>query len=166
MVFDKTGTLTKGRPEVTDVWSGGAVEEDEILRLAAAIETRSGHPLAAAIVTAAEARRLPLPEVADFESVTGKGLSGTVAGARVLVGNDKLIEGAGLAVPNALAERHAALECECRRLLSVDAEELEAAGLLLLDSHPAGEPDDAGALLCCVLVDPCYQVRLVHPRAV
>ncbi len=146
VVFDKTGTLTKGRPEVTDVWSGGAVEEDEILRLAAAIETRSGHPLAAAIVTAAEARRLPLPEVADFESVTGKGLSGTVAGARVLVGNDKLIEGAGLAVPNALAERHAALEREGKTSMLV-AKEGAVVGLIAVRDEPRASAKAAIAAL-------------------
>ena len=146
VVFDKTGTLTKGRPEVTDVWSGGAVEEDEVLRLAAAIETRSAHPLAAAIVTAAETRRLSLPDVAGFESVTGKGLSGTVAGARVLVGNDKLIEGAGLALPTALAERHAALEREGKTSMLV-AQEGAVVGLIAVRDEPRASAKPAIAAL-------------------
>ncbi len=110
VVFDKTGTLTKGEPEVTDVWSSGAVEESDLLRLAAAIETRSGHPLAAAIVRAAEARGLDLPEVDAFESIKGKGVRATVGGAELLVGNDKLMRDAGLALPAALVERHEMLE--------------------------------------------------------
>lgn len=109
VVFDKTGTLTRGKPTVTDIWSSG-MEENELLRLAAAIETRSGHPLADAIVRAAEERNLQLPLVDDFQSVQGKGIRASVAGADLMIGNDKLMQDARLTTPAGLKERNEALE--------------------------------------------------------
>ncbi|MBX3142392.1 MAG: cadmium-translocating P-type ATPase [Trueperaceae bacterium] len=135
VVFDKTGTLTKGRPEVTDIVDSGPLGEDEVLRLAAALETRSGHPLAAAIVAAAEARGLELPEVEMSESLTGKGLRGSVAGSRVLVGNDKLMRDASLAVPPALEQPHEALQSAGKTSLFV-AVDSEVVGLIAVRDEP------------------------------
>ncbi len=87
LVVDKTGTLTEGKPAVQAVESVGDVPGEEVLRLAASLERASEHPLAAAIVAAAEARGLALASVADFASVTGKGVQGTIDGRRVLIGN-------------------------------------------------------------------------------
>jgi Cu+-exporting ATPase len=72
------------------------IEENELLRLAAALEKASEHPLAAAIVAGAEARQLQLPDVSDFRSITGQGVSGSVAGRAVALGNAKLVAGLGL----------------------------------------------------------------------
>ncbi|MES1973810.1 MAG: heavy metal translocating P-type ATPase [Pseudomonadota bacterium] len=87
LVVDKTGTLTEGRPSVTAIVAADGFGEDDLLRLAAGVERASEHPLARAIVAAAEGRGIALPEVADFDSPTGKGALGTVEGRRVLLGN-------------------------------------------------------------------------------
>jgi Cd2+/Zn2+-exporting ATPase len=85
VAFDKTGTVTQGRPVVTDVvgWSGS---EDEVVRLAAALEVRSEHPLARAIVAEADRRGLAVGSVADFEAERGSGARGRVEGRSVVVG--------------------------------------------------------------------------------
>ncbi|MGE5598899.1 MAG: heavy metal translocating P-type ATPase, partial [Bacteroidota bacterium] len=75
VVFDKTGTLTKGRPEVTEILAVGALSEQEVLRLAAAAERGSEHPLGAAVVRHAEDRGLVLPPVASFQAVPGRGVT-------------------------------------------------------------------------------------------
>jgi Cu+-exporting ATPase len=86
LVVDKTGTLTEGKPRVTSVRPRGSFSEDDVLRLAAAVERGSAHPLASAIVNAAAERRLAVPDVSRFVSTTGKGVSGTVEGRAVDVG--------------------------------------------------------------------------------
>jgi len=85
VVFDKTGTLTEGKPTLTDI-SVGDADEDELLRLAAAVEANSEHPLGAAIVAAAKARGLELPDVDTFEVIPGFGLSAKVEGRLVQIG--------------------------------------------------------------------------------
>jgi len=87
LVIDKTGTLTEGRPSVTAVVAASGFEENELLRLAAGVERASEHPLAVAIVSAAEAREIPIPPVKDFDSPSGKGAVGSVEGRHVLLGN-------------------------------------------------------------------------------
>jgi Cu+-exporting ATPase len=91
IVVDKTGTLTEGRPKVTAVEVDG-IDEDELLRLVASLERASEHPLGAAIVAAAEERGLTLSEARDFDSITGKGIVGTVDGKRILAGNQRLMD--------------------------------------------------------------------------
>jgi Cu+-exporting ATPase len=97
VVLDKTGTITEGKPEVTDVVLLGAVARADVLRLAAAVESRSEHPLARSIVRAA--RGLPLPEVTGFATTTGEGVSGVVEGRQVRIGRapDDLAEASALA---------------------------------------------------------------------
>jgi len=92
LVVDKTGTLTEGKPKLTDVVPAGGFDESIVLRLAASLEKGSEHPLAAAIVMGAEKREVALAPVKDFESITGKGVSGMVDGKKVLLGNRKLLE--------------------------------------------------------------------------
>jgi Cu+-exporting ATPase len=92
LIVDKTGTLTEGKPKVTGVVAAGAEDDCELLRLAASLERASEHPLAAAIVRAAEAEGLRLAAAEDFESVTGKGVLGTVEGRTVALGNRRLLE--------------------------------------------------------------------------
>ena len=96
LVVDKTGTLTEGRPRVTTVTTDGDGGEDEILRLAASLERGSEHPLAAAIIKAAHDKGLQLGTADDFQSVTGKGVTGRVEGATVALGNVKLLADLGI----------------------------------------------------------------------
>ena len=96
IVLDKTGTITKGAPALTDVLVLAGFVEDEVLSLAASVETLSEHPLAAAIVKGAQARGLDLVEPTGFGSVTGQGARALVGARRVLVGNRRLLEDAGI----------------------------------------------------------------------
>ncbi len=104
IILDKTGTITKGKPELTDVLAEPGFEEDEVLRLAAAVERSSEHPLATAIVEGARARGLTLPEVAGFVAIPGHGVEAEVEGRRVLVGNAKLLADRGLTLGRLEAE--------------------------------------------------------------
>ena len=92
LVVDKTGTLTEGKPRlvVAEATNGGS--EDDVLRVAASVERASEHPLAAAIVNGAGERGLELEEIEGFDSITGKGVVGTVGGRSVAIGNRKLME--------------------------------------------------------------------------
>jgi P-type Cu+ transporter len=93
VVLDKTGTITKGKPELTDMVISDklAVKDDEVLRLAASVEKVSEHPLAQAIVEGAQARKLELAEVKDFEAIPGHGVSAKVEDKQILIGNLKLM---------------------------------------------------------------------------
>jgi Cu2+-exporting ATPase len=92
VVMDKTGTLTKGGPEVTDVVTAPAVHEGELLRLVAAVERESEHPLAEAVVRHAEATLRVTEQAEGFENVPGHGVIATVTGHRIVVGNRRLAE--------------------------------------------------------------------------
>ena len=97
LIVDKTGTLTEGKPKVTRVVAASGFDETEVLRLAASVERASEHPLAAAIVQAAEERRLPLAAVRGFDSPLGKGAFGMVEKRRVALGNAKFLAELGVA---------------------------------------------------------------------
>jgi Cu+-exporting ATPase len=126
LVVDKTGTLTEGKPRVTRVVPAQGVDEAELLRLAASLERGSEHPLAGAIVAGAEERGLALEAAEGFESVTGKGVTGAVAGRRVALGNPRLMDQIGVDVA----------------ALTATAEELRADGetvmFVALDGAPGG----------------------------
>ncbi len=97
VLFDKTGTLTEGKPKVTDIISTVAnVTEDDVLRIAASIEKSSEHPLAQAVVNAANEKNLVIPDVSAFENLSGKGVRGTVDGRTVLLGNARLMHDEGI----------------------------------------------------------------------
>ncbi|WP_043341858.1 heavy metal translocating P-type ATPase [Belnapia moabensis] len=96
LVVDKTGTLTEGKPKVVAVVPATGLTEAEVLPLAASLERSSEHPLAAAVVAAAKERGLAFGEPADFASVTGKGVTGTVDGHRVALGNARLMQELGV----------------------------------------------------------------------
>jgi Cu+-exporting ATPase len=96
LVVDKTGTLTEGRPSLAAVEASASWQEGDVLRLAASLEQGSEHPLAAAIVAGARSRGLTLEPASEFESVTGKGVVGTVAGRKILLGNRSLLDGVGI----------------------------------------------------------------------
>ena len=97
VVLDKTGTLTTGKPAVTDVLPEG-ISEVQLMRIAASLEKQSEHPFAKAIL--AKAGNLKLLEVADFETVPGRGVSGTINGVRYYGGNKKLMQEYGISVPD------------------------------------------------------------------
>jgi Cu+-exporting ATPase len=96
LVVDKTGTLTEGKPTVVAVVPGSGISEGDALSLSASLERSSEHPLAAAIVAAAKQKGISIEEPADFASVTGKGVSGTVGARRVALGNAKLMADLGV----------------------------------------------------------------------
>lgn len=91
MVFDKTGTLTRGQPSVTDVISLGAINSEEVLRLAAIVEKGSEHPLGEAIVKSAKERRLVIGEPQEFEAIAGHGIKAKYGDHIILLGNRKLM---------------------------------------------------------------------------
>ena len=126
LVVDKTGTLTEGRPKFTGVESAAGFTADDVLRLAASLERGSEHPLAAAIVKEAERRSLQLEEAKDFRSVTGKGVSGLVAGHPLLLGNLALMRAEGINT-TALQPRMEDLRRDGQTVM-----------LLAIDGQPAG----------------------------
>jgi Cu+-exporting ATPase len=95
---DKTGTLTEGKPRLSVVEPSADFTIDELLRLAASLERGSEHPLAEAIVKDAESRGMQLTDVQDFQSVTGKGVTGRIEGRSVALGNSALMADQGIAV--------------------------------------------------------------------
>jgi Cu+-exporting ATPase len=128
LVVDKTGTLTVGKPALTAIEPRQGYPADEVLRLAASIERASEHPLATAVVKAAEAKGLRPAEVRAFESVTGKGVVGEVAGHAIVLGNPALLAERQIAVGNLQAQIEAhRVEGETVLLVAVDG---QVAGLL------------------------------------
>jgi Cu+-exporting ATPase len=98
LVVDKTGTVTEGKPSLTRVEAAQGFDPDEVLRLAAALETGSEHPLAEAILRGAEDKGLRLEKTGDFEAVTGQGVKGRIGDRNVLFGNARLMETASIDV--------------------------------------------------------------------
>jgi Cu2+-exporting ATPase len=105
VVMDKTGTLTKGEPEVTDVVVAGGLPEREVLRLAAAVERESEHPLAGAVVTRADGLGVPVARAGEFENVPGHGALARVDGRKVAVGNARLMDREGIDLGNLASRR-------------------------------------------------------------
>jgi Cu+-exporting ATPase len=129
LIVDKTGTLTEGRPSLTDVIPAGAVQADELLRLTAAVEQQSEHPLARAIVEGARSRGIEPAEVSDFDSITGGGVQGQIEGKRVLIGTSSLLTERGVADAKSLEERAAELQSQGHTVMHV-AIDGQFAGLL------------------------------------
>lgn len=107
LVVDKTGTLTEGRPVLTNIVSNDGFEENELLVLAASLEHSSEHPQAFAIVTAAKEKNLKLESVLNFNAPTGKGVTGSVNGRFIAIGNDKLMQENGIDTRSLLAKADA-----------------------------------------------------------
>lgn len=105
LILDKTGTLTEGAPAITAIEIAGITPENEILALTAAIESRSEHPLASAIVAEAKKRGEPALGISDFESVAGHGVRGKVAGRSVQVGKRSFLESANVEISDDLSQR-------------------------------------------------------------
>ena len=98
LVVDKTGTLTEGKPKLVSIVATDGFAENDVLRLAASLERASEHPLAESIVRGAEEREVKLSKTDNFQSVTGKGVTGDVEGQTVALGNRKLFENLGIAL--------------------------------------------------------------------
>lgn len=118
LAFDKTGTLTEGRPEVVEMVAADQ-NEDDLLRIAAAVEQHSQHQLGAAVVRAAAERALALPEAGDVESVTARGIRSTVEGEPVAIGNQRLFEDADVSVPETISRTVAAMQSRGRSTMVV-----------------------------------------------
>ncbi len=136
LVVDKTGTLTLGKPKLIGVIPATGIEEKELLKLAASLEKGSEHPLAAAIVEGALGRNITLSDAKDFDSHTGKGVSGQVNGRTALLGNRKLLEDFGVDV-EALSFRAREMRAEGQTVMFV-AVDNKLAGLLAV-SDPIKE---------------------------
>ena len=118
IVVDKTGTLTEGKPKLVTIEPQGSTDANTLLRLTASLENVSEHPLAAAIVAGARERGVNLVDVTQFESVTGKGVTGTVEGRRVAIGNVRHLEALGVDA-GALRDRADALRREGQTVMFV-----------------------------------------------
>jgi Cu+-exporting ATPase len=140
LIIDKTGTLTEGKPTLSSVIPQPGIDESGLLQLVASLERSSEHPLAAAIVKAAEAKKLVLTDVAGFNSTTGKGVKGTVSGKQVAVGNAELFRDLSVD-PSPLLDRAEALRKEGQTVMLV-AVDGKAAGIVgVADPIKESTPD-------------------------
>jgi Cu+-exporting ATPase len=145
LVVDKTGTLTEGRPRLMAVEPAEGFERDAVLAAAAGLERASEHPLAEAIVRAAEQARLSIEPAADFRSFTGEGVAGRVGANEVLLGNGALCERMGVATV-ALEARAAALRAEGQTVVFVAVGGRAAGVLGVADPVKAGAAEAVAAL--------------------
>jgi Cd2+/Zn2+-exporting ATPase len=122
MAFDKTGTLTEGRFGVSDIVPLDGSNPDELLKIAAAVEQQSNHPLAQAVVRAAQAKQLELPSAGGLENVPGKGVRSSVGGRPVLIGSLRLFADTGLVPPSRVEETVERLEAEGRSTMAVSVD--------------------------------------------
>ena len=118
IAFDKTGTLTVGKPKVTDVVAVNG-DEMQLLTLAAAVESRSAHPLAQAVVVEAKARGLTWSEAGEAEAVTGKGVRANYSGQIIAIGNVKMFE--GVAIPEAVQQHVTRLQTEGKSIMLIQS---------------------------------------------
>ena len=128
LVVDKTGTLTEGKPRLASLGALPGWSEIEVFRLAASLERASEHPLAGAMIVGALERKIDLARVSEFQSVTGKGVIGTVAGRSVVLGNEKLFEERGIGLGE-LSQRAVPLRQDGQTVMFV-AVDGRAVGLL------------------------------------
>jgi len=145
LVVDKTGTLTEGKPKVTAVKPLPGTDEAELLTLAASLERASEHPLANAVVAAAEERGLQLKPADDFDAPSGKGVAGTVDGRRILLGNGRLLEEAGVEVTEAEAIA-ASLRAEGATAILMAADGRAIGVIAIADPVKASAPEAVRAL--------------------
>ena len=141
VVFDKTGTLTRGEPEVVAVAVADGTSEDDLLRVVAAAEGESEHPLATAIVNAARERQLQPGHVGSFEAVPGHGLLATVDGRRLVIGNSRLMQRHGVSL-DGLGTRVAELAGEGRTVVQI-ALDGRAAGVIAIADAPRASSAEA-----------------------
>ncbi|WP_109464884.1 heavy metal translocating P-type ATPase [Albibacillus kandeliae] len=145
LIVDKTGTLTEGKPTLTDAEPADGFDEAALLSLAAALERGSEHPLAEAIVAGAEARKAPRKVSTDFEAITGKGVTGSVDGRKVALGNLALMEDLGVD-SGAMAERAEALQAEGKTAMFLAVDGAPAGLVAVADRVKETTPDAIRAL--------------------
>jgi len=145
LVIDKTGTLTEGKPKVVAVVAAKGFDENAALRFAASVETTSEHPLALAIVAAAQERKLKLAPVGEFDSPTGKGVVGTIDGHRLVVGNAKFLDERGVATSE-LEQEAERLRHEGATAIFLGVDGKAAAVIAIADPVKATTPDALRAL--------------------
>jgi Cu+-exporting ATPase len=138
LVVDKTGTLTLGRPALVSMEPSEGFETDALLCLAASVEQGSGHPVAAAIAEAAD--HMGLADVSDFESVTGKGVSGVVDGQQVMIGNEAMMAAGEVAISADTRARIAALAGRGQTVMAVAVDGAYAGLLGVADPIKATSP--------------------------
>ncbi len=119
IVFDKTGTITRGMPEVTEVVTTDDLAEEEVLRVAAAAERGSEHPLGKAVVREAERRELRVLETTDFAAVVGRGVRVQLDGETLVVGSANLLNESGIKIPDRLLQKREELENRGRTVILV-----------------------------------------------
>ncbi|MDQ8198204.1 copper-translocating P-type ATPase [Pelagicoccus enzymogenes] len=117
LITDKTGTLTEGKPSVVEVVVHENGSSEELIRLAAAVESQSEHPLARSVVEKAKAAGSDIPDAADFESTTGGGVQARVEGGLVRVGKQAFIEAERVEIPKSLAKRAEELQAEAKTVI-------------------------------------------------
>ena len=144
LVVDKTGTLTEGKPAVTAIKAAG-VSEDDLLRWAASLERGSEHPLATAIMAAAKERNLTLAEASDFESPTGKGVTGVVEGRRLAIGAEPFLTELKVDTSE-LADEAKALREDGATVVFVAADGKACGLLAITDPVKASTPEAIAAL--------------------
>lgn len=144
IAFDKTGTITHGRPEVTAVVGfDPAWTSEKVLGLAASLESRSGHPLAQAVVRAAQAQSRPATDVGDVESLTGRGLKATVNGQPVLIGNRRLMDEAQVKMSPESTKQIEGFQSDGKTIMLIAVGGTLVGGVALADTLRA----DAAAML-------------------
>jgi Cd2+/Zn2+-exporting ATPase len=165
VAFDKTGTLTVGKPAVTDVVSVCELGEDDLLRVAASVEARSEHPLAKAIVDAAQQRQLTVTEVEDFQALTGQGIAARLEGHDVHVGSVRYLEQQDR-IPHHLAEHLEHLELEGKTVIGV----LRQGGCHVCDNcdHPENNQEWLGIVAMADQLRPeaAGIIRRLHEQGV
>jgi P-type Cu+ transporter len=145
LVVDKTGTLTEGKPKLASVIAGPGFDEATVLRLAGALERGSEHPLAAAVLSGAQERGIELGSTSAFESITGKGVQGEVAGKKVALGNRALLD--ALAVnPGDFAARAEELRKDGQTVLFVTIDGALAGLLCVVDPIKESTPEALSSL--------------------
>ena len=140
LVVDKTGTLTEGKPTLTTIVPAASVEEPTLVRLVASLERGSEHPLASALIRAAEEQKLTMSEARDFHYVPGKGVSGIVDGKAVLVGTERLLSDSGITTSE-LESRAESLRNEGQTTIFVAIDGKLAGILGVADPVKAGAPE-------------------------
>ncbi len=146
LIMDKTGTLTEGRPALVGIHPAGGFKEDELLRLAASLETHSEHPLAAAIVAGAKLRNFAPAAIEEFASITGGGVSGRCDGKRIRIGKPAFLVAQGIQGLAPLIAQAAELQAEGQTAVFVAVDGSAAGMLTVADPIKATTPKAVDAL--------------------
>ncbi len=156
LITDKTGTLTEGRPEVVDAFAAAETSVNELVRLAAAVETHSEHPLARAVIKRAESARLAIPAANNFQSTTGGGVTADVAGKTLRVGRRAFLESKGVRISESLRKRAEEWEIAARTVVWVSHDDAVIGLLAITDPIQTTSASALGALhamsVCVMMV--------------